>query len=360
MMTAPDNGHDWRQTLFGPNIQRNISPSDEESPLELVPVATAFDTKQYDYIAVFIGANYCPHCKEFAPTVISSAPDLEAKKTKVVFASGDRDDEGFQASVKKNRGIDVMPYDLDRVKAMRDLFELKTIPALMILKNSDFHRPTPIVVVNGRHNLVDDPRAKNFPWTADKEEHMSAMDRFIIRGKYGKWWELGHHANPEKPDEVYMDEHAVRARAGILNIITWIALINVFFWKEPDMVKALFPIVSWEFLSSMTIGLTPLSPIGVLGTLLSIMLWDKPHWKPARPKRFAWAIGVFLATSCLLVFVFRKDLGEAYRPAIGAVVIACNTATWLESCCGFCLGCYIYNNYMTKWFHVEECQECKL
>eukprot|EP00934_Nitzschia_sp_Nitz4_P005238 Nitzschia sp. Nitz4//scaffold520_size5762//4457//5095//NITZ4_009205-RA/size5762-exonerate_est2genome-gene-0.7-mRNA-1//1//CDS//3329553935//5228//frame0 len=211
-----NSNNDWRQTMFGDNIQLNVQPADEESPVEYVPVAEAFDTNKFDYIAVFIGANYCPHCKEFAPTVIASSPDLEAKRTKVIFASGDRDDEGFQASVKKNTGIDVMPYDLDRTKAMRDLFELKTIPALMILKNADFHKPTPTVVINGRHELVADPHAKNFPWTSNKDAPMTAMERLIISGKYGKWWELGHHSNPEKPDEIYMDEHAVRARAGIL------------------------------------------------------------------------------------------------------------------------------------------------
>jgi len=93
------------------------------------------------------------------------------------------------------------------------------------------------------------PRPFVFPWAQEKMkskkatriekdgEHtrISLYDRIIINGKYGKWWELGHHANPSKPDEMYMDEHAVRIRAGILNIVTWIALINIFFWKIPTV-----------------------------------------------------------------------------------------------------------------------------
>lgn len=372
-----NNNKDWRVSMFGHVIQANTqgeaAEEDEENPniKQVVPIQQALDPSRFDYIAVFIGANYCPHCKEFAPTVISSAPSLEAKRVKVIYASADRDEANFAASLKKTAGIDAMPYNLDKTKAMRDLFGLKTIPALMILKNDDFHLDTPTVVTNGRHDLVADPQAKRFPWkdstvsTSSQSHHdhatnMSAMDRLIIRGKYGKWWELGHHANPDKPDEMYMDEHAVRARAGILNAITWIAIINVFFWREPKFVMVLFPVVAFEFLASMIFGLTPLAPIGWLGSLLAVMLYDKPHWKPARPKRFAWLIGLVLSTTCLLLFVNRAELGRAYRPLIGLTVLTCNVATWFESSCGFCLGCFVYNNYLTKWFDLEECQECKI
>jgi len=62
------------------------------------------------------------------------------------------------------------------------------------------------------------------------EKHVSAKDRLIIQRKYGKWWELGHHSNVEKPHEMYMDEHAVRTRAGIVNVITWLALMYIFFF----------------------------------------------------------------------------------------------------------------------------------
>jgi hypothetical protein len=98
-----------------------------------------------------------------------------------------------------------------------------------------------------------------------------------------------------------------------------------------------------------------------LGTLLAMKLNPEPLWKPAKPKRFAWAIGLTLASLCLTWFLIRERLGDAYQPVITATVIACNIATWLESSCGFCLGCYIYNNYLVKWFdHLEECSECKL
>jgi len=200
MAQISPNQNDWRLTLLGKNIQLNQRVVDEETgPAEgapkLVPIERALDSELYDYIALFIGADYCPHCKAFAPTVKAAASILEQKKCKVLFLSNDRTQEAFQASCRKNAGIDVVPYDLDKTRLVRDLFDLTTIPALMILKNKDFGKLSPQVVTNARNTLVADPNAELFPWT--REEHMSWKDRFIIRGKYGKWWELGHHINPD-------------------------------------------------------------------------------------------------------------------------------------------------------------------
>jgi hypothetical protein len=46
---------------------------------------------------------------------------------KVIFVSNDRNEEAFGASCKKNAGIDVMPYDTSKTRAMRDLFGITTI-----------------------------------------------------------------------------------------------------------------------------------------------------------------------------------------------------------------------------------------
>jgi len=190
---------------------------------------------------------------------------------------------------------------------------------------------------------------------------MGWKDRFIIRGKYGKWWELGHHVNPDFPDQLYMDEHAVRARAGLLNVVTWIAIINVWEWKEPDIVLILFPLVAWEFLTSLIVGLTPISPFGIVGTLMAIAMHPEPLWKPAKPKRFAWAIGLVLSTLCFIWVSIRKDLGpDVYYPLVRTTVVLCNLATWFESANGFCFGCFIYNTVIVPMYKLEECSECKL
>jgi hypothetical protein len=111
----------------------------------------------------------------------------------------------------------------------------------------------------------------------------------------------------------------------------------------------------------MFVGLTPISPFGVLGTLLAIAFHPEPHWKPAKPKRFAWGIGFALSFMCFMFVQFREDIGnKVYQPLVKATVITCNAATWFESSNGFCFGCFVYNTILVPMYKLEECSECKL
>ena len=367
---------DWRINLFGDFVLLNkakTTDADVEQPVNLMkgvdgipqetkPVQEFFEG--YDYIALFFGANYCPFCKKFAPSVVAAKPQFENKKCKVLFVSNDRDEANFGESCLKVRGIDVMQYDTSKTAQMRDLFGLKTIPALMILKNADFDKDQPFVYSNGREILEQDPQLVNFPWgTYEKKQAapVSAWDRLWIHGSHGRWWQLGHQNVSElHPNDMYMDEHAVRIRAGLLNVITWVAIMNVFHMRNPDLVNVIFGIVAWEFLTSMIFGLTPFSPLGIIGTILAILLQPAPLWKPAKPKRFAWLIGLTLATTCFVLVQYRVELGSAYRPSVTAIALTCNLATWLEGNAGFCVGCFLYNNVLVKYMGKQECSECKL
>ena len=316
------------------------------------------------YAATLSSANYCPFCKRFAPSVVAAKPLFEAKKCKVIFVSNDRDEENFGESCLKVRGLDVMKYDTSKTAQMRDLFGLKTIPALMILKNGDFQKDGPHVYSNAREILELDPKLVSFPWaTTEKQQAapVTTYERLIIHGRHGSWWQLGHKNVSElHPNDMYMDEHAVRMRAGLLNVITWVAIMNVFHMKNPDLVNIIFGIVAWEFLSSMVFGLTPLAPLGWIGSLMAVVLQPAPLWKPAKPKRFAWLIGLTLATTCFVLVQYRDELGSAYRPSVAAVALTCNLATWLEGNAGFCVGCFVYNNLLVPYMGKEECSECKL
>jgi thiol-disulfide isomerase/thioredoxin len=359
--SPPPKVNDWRVKLLGPYIRLNkLNDADLESPIIKLPTKEALNDEDFDYVALFFGADYCPHCKLFAPRIRDALPYFATKRVKLVFVSNDRSEEAFDASCTKNAGIDVVPLDTSKTRAMRDVFGIATIPALIILKNEDFGSETPPMIANGRHNLESDPFLRDFPWQPEKAGRVSGWDRYLIHGKYGKWYELGHHANSEKPDDIYMDEHAVRARAGILNIVTWLALMNIFFFQNHILVKVLFPLMAFEFLSSAVVGLTPIAPIGTLGTILAIILHRDPFWKPAKPKRFAWLVGLVLAVLCFTFFSKHEELDEYYKPLVTTVVFMCNIFTWLESSCGFCVGCFVYNNFLSKWFGWHECSECKL
>lgn len=229
---------DWRLKLFGDSILLNTPDEVEETvdveqslneAIDAVPTKTQnIDSffQGYDYIALFFGANYCPFCKKFAPNVVAAKPILESKKCKVIFVSNDRDLENFHTSCAKVRGIDVMPYDTSKTAQMRDMFGLKTIPALMILHNADFQKEQPHVYSNAREILELDPKCENFPWGSIEKKQaapVTSWERIWIHGRHGNWWQLGHkNVSEVHPGEMYMDEHAVRMRAGLLNIITWL------------------------------------------------------------------------------------------------------------------------------------------
>lgn len=344
---------DWRIQFFGRHLLQR--PQDEEAPSTLISTEVALDSIKYDYIALFIGAEYCPHCKAFAPQVQSSLAAFEQKRCKVIFASNDRSKEAFHSSCQKVKGIDIMPYNLDQTKMMRDILGLKTIPALVIFKNDPAVPPN--VAFNARHALVGDPNLQQFPWGAQNKS-ISTRERLLVPGR---WWQLGHtNINPEKPNDMYMDEHAVRIRAGLLNIASWLALFNIFYWKQSNFIYFAFPIVSFEFLASANFGLTPIAPVGTIASLMATVLHPEPLWKPARPKVFAWYIGLTMACSCLVLKLLQDRIDDAaFRPAIGGVAAFCNLATWLESSCGFCLGCWMYNKIVVPMFKLERCHECK-
>eukprot|EP00529_Nitzschia_sp_RCC80_P020782 CAMPEP_0113468484 /NCGR_PEP_ID=MMETSP0014_2-20120614/15382_1 /TAXON_ID=2857 /ORGANISM="Nitzschia sp." /LENGTH=403 /DNA_ID=CAMNT_0000360881 /DNA_START=210 /DNA_END=1421 /DNA_ORIENTATION=+ /assembly_acc=CAM_ASM_000159 len=391
--TTPTAENDWRIKLLGEKIIINPTRSkpeektaEEQAPESAVDAThkteeleTAVDLEQgalgtqptteyldgYDYVALFFGANYCPFCKKFAPSVVAARHILEVtKRCKVLFVSNDRDEENFAASCTKVQGVDVMSYDLSKTAQMRDMFGLKTIPALMILKLDKFHEDEPFVVSNARDILEQDPACKAFPWGSVESKQAAPLtpsQRFWIQGENGHWWSFGHKNVSElHPNDMYMDEHAVRMRAGLLNVITWVAIMNVFHMRDPELVNVIFGLVIWEFVTSMVFGLTPFSPAGIVATLMAMVLQPSPLWKPAAPKRFAWAIGATLATTCFIMVQYRVEMGDAYRPAVTAVALTCNLATWLEGNAGFCVGCFMYNNLLVPYLGKEECSECKL
>jgi hypothetical protein len=374
MVKIEANTNDWRVALFGPSI--NTAGDEEVLGLEgkkiALPVEEAFDKSKYDYIAVFIGADHCKYCKEFAPDVVKSSFELETKrKCKIVFVSGDRSEEAYEKSCNKLQGIDTMPFDIARAKTMRDLFKIKTIPALMILRNENFNSSRPAVIMNARHLLPRDTTLELVGWKNGEDGKRGlhpvtklTLKERIFKENHGGMWQFGHTSiNPVYPEKMYMDEHVVRIRAGLLNICSWIAIGNTLGPKLPLVVCTLGPLVIWEFLSTLMFGLGPLSSISTLAQILTHIFQPKPLWMPARPKQFAWGIGFCLSTLCAATFIAREELNAAAgmnlaSPIIFTSIAFCLLATWLESSCGFCPGCFVYNTMLTKLFNVEECVEC--
>ncbi len=157
------------------------------------------------------------------------------------------------------------------------------------------------------------------------------------------WWAMGQPITGYQSPCV--NETATRARAGLLNIISGATIFILLAAPQLDPVIYVGPFVIFDMAIAAIFGLTPLSPVGILGTLITMKI--RPVWKPIAPKRFAWTLGGALGVTCLTLRLFHVD-----NVWIIAVVVTCFTLTWLEGVLGFCVGCWMHR----QLFGCEVCE----
>lgn len=141
------------------------------------------------------------------------------------------------------------------------------------------------------------------------------------------------------------DGTAVRARAGLLNILLGVTIAFTVLRPELEVASYVLPILAFDMLTAVLFGLTPLSPTGVLATLLTRAIPSTPT--PHMPKRFAWSMGGLLAVTCVLLARVGAD-ETALLGTLGVFFVL----TWLDATLGFCVGCWMYS----KLFGCKMCR----
>ena len=97
---------------------------------------------------------------------------------------------------------------------------------------------------------------------------------------------------------------------------------------------------SVEFLARVTLGLR-YSPLGIVARAITV--GRPPEWVSARPKRFAWTLGLVMSLSMAVV------INTGVRGALPVTVcLVCLTLMWLESVLGLCVGCEIARLLMRR------------
>lgn len=143
-----------------------------------------------------------------------------------------------------------------------------------------------------------------------------------------------------------VNETATRARAGMLNIVSAVTIFMLLAAPELDPVIYVGPFVIFDMVMAAIFGLTPLSPLGNIATLITMK--TAPLWKPNQPKRFAWILGASMGVICLLLRLLHVDVSWLI-----VVLGTCFALTWLEAVMGFCVGCWMYSLFF-------KCEVCKL
>jgi hypothetical protein len=132
-----------------------------------------------------------------------------------------------------------------------------------------------------------------------------------------------------------LNEREIRAAAGVLFLLMFISVLYVIFKGNFTLLK--YAVIF--FLTDMLIRvfITPrFSPTLIFGRL--IVRRQTPEYVGAAQKKFAWSIGVVIATTMFILLV----LMNSYSPITGLLCFVCLIFLFFETAFGICIGCAFY------------------
>ena len=152
-----------------------------------------------------------------------------------------------------------------------------------------------------------------------------------------------------------LNERELRAGAGILFLVALLSFVNCIVMKNILILQMFIWIFLIEFIVRVLIN-PKYAPSLLLGRFM--VNNQTPEYVGAKQKRFAWSIGLFLATfifTLTTVFPSTTPIGEEslHNALIGLSCITCLVLLYFESVFGICLGCKLYNT-----FYKKEAQYC--
>jgi hypothetical protein len=130
------------------------------------------------------------------------------------------------------------------------------------------------------------------------------------------------------------DERQVRAAAGITMVLGAIAFVYAYFAKVYLPIRTVTTFFFVDFTLRVVFGLG-YSPVGRLSRWLTAGL--PREWVSARPKRFAWTLGLVMSLAMALITNARIT---GTLPM--SICLLCLTLMWLEAVLGICLGCQVH------------------
>lgn len=132
-----------------------------------------------------------------------------------------------------------------------------------------------------------------------------------------------------------LNEREIRAAAGILFLATYTSLLFILLKGNFIVIKYVICVFLADFLIRVFIN-PKYSPSLIIGRL--IVRNQTPEYVGAAQKKFAWVIGIVLASA---MFVFFNII-NAYSIFTGLICLVCLIFLFFESAFGICLGCKFY------------------
>jgi Domain of unknown function (DUF4395) len=137
-----------------------------------------------------------------------------------------------------------------------------------------------------------------------------------------------------------VNEREARAAAGLTMVMGAVAFAYAYFTRQYIPLQVVASLFFVEFLLRVTAGIRN-SPIGVIARGMTFR--QPPEWVSAKPKRFAWTLGLMMAFA---MTVITNSGIRGYLPR--TICLICLTLMWMESALGVCVGCRIYG-LLVRW-----------
>ena len=177
-----------------------------------------------------------------------------------------------------------------------------------------------------------------------------AQSRSAGRRPYGRIIQGLTHDGNEVRAGVF-DENQVRAAAGLTMALGATAFVYAYFAKVYLPIQLATTFFFVDFLLRVAFGIER-SPTGIVGRWMT-RREAAPHWVSARPKRFAWSIG--LVMSCAMMLITNGGIRGALPLSI---CLLCIALMWMEAVLGLCLGCEIHRVLVRRgWVGRDEAYE---
>jgi len=132
-----------------------------------------------------------------------------------------------------------------------------------------------------------------------------------------------------------LNEREIRAAAGILFLVIFLALLLILFKNDFLLAKYAITLFLTDFIVRVLVS-PRFSPTLIIGRL--IVNNQTPEYVGAKQKKFAWIIGIILSGT---MFIFMVVI-NSYSPITGIICLMCLIFLFFESAFGICLACKFY------------------
>lgn len=132
-----------------------------------------------------------------------------------------------------------------------------------------------------------------------------------------------------------LNEREIRAGAGILFVLMFVAILTAILRQDFTLLKYAVTIFLTDI--SIRVLVNPrYAPSLILGRW--IVRNQTPEYVGAQQKKFAWIIGIVLAT----VMFALQVVVNSFSPITGLICLICLIFLFFETSFGICIGCKVY------------------